>query len=221
MSRKRKIDEISQGEEPNQQVAVTKLNDYLNQIIEGQEDITQPPEIARAAQIENIDALNDAIMALINAKEERQKASQEAARANEAASIAQEESLGIIRENMEFINSITNALAQSNGRLSRSQRIELNSRIMQLISDSVTSSEMQIELQTNARSVQDNLKGLFNGLIEYYTEMASYGYERAPDILAMMGSIIAGTSIIGSAVMTPISQSNNILIILIYYRFSP
>jgi len=63
MSRKRKIDDISQGEEPNQQVAVTKLNDYLNQIIEGQEDITQPPEIARAAQIENIDALNDAIMA--------------------------------------------------------------------------------------------------------------------------------------------------------------
>jgi len=118
---------------------------------------------------------------------------------------------------MEFINSITNALAQSNGRLSRSQRIELNSRIMQLISDSVTSSEMQIELQTNARSVQDNLKGLFNGLIEYYTEMASYGYERAPDILAMMGSIIAGTSIIGSAVMTPISQSNNILIILASY----
>ena len=217
MSRKRKIDEISQGEEPNQQVAVTKLNDYLNQIIEGQKDITQTPETARAAQIENIDALNNAIMVLINAKEQRQIASQEAARANEAASIAHEESLGIIRENMEFINSITNALAQSDGRLSRSQRIELNSRIMQLISDSVTSSEMQIELQTNTRSVQDNLKGLFNGLIEYYTEMASYGYERAPDILAKMGSIIAGTSIIGSAVMTPISQSNNILIILASY----
>ena len=211
------IDEISQGEEPNQQVAVTKLNDYLNQIIEGQKDITQPPETARAAQIENIDALNNAIMALINAKELRQIASQDAARANEDASMAQQELLQIIQENMEFINSITNALAQSNGRLSRSQRIALNSRIIQLISDSVTSSEMQIELQRNAGSVQDNLKGLFNGLIEYYTEMASYGYERAPDILAMMGSIIAGTSIIGSAVMTPISQSNNILIILASY----
>ena len=49
--------------------------------------------------------------------------------------------------------------------------------------------------------------------------MASYGYERAPDILAKFGSVIAGSAIIGSTIVasSPIQPTDNLLIFLASY----
>ena len=125
----------------------------------------------------------------------------------------------IVQENAELISKIVKALSESQARLPRKERLQLNARIIGTITNAVTTAEVNKELVETSATANNNLKQLFNGLIEYYTEMASYGYERAPDILAKFGSVIAGSAIIGSTIVasSPIQPTDNLLIFLASY----
>lgn len=207
MSKKRTLDEIYQEEEedekPNSQAVVARFDEYLEKLIEGQQDTTEPPrDAAAAAQIENVHSLNDEISALINQIEER------------LATLTPEESSEMIIASTNFINDVSNTLTLNDDRLTQEQRLEIYKRVMAVLNKEVLLAVVQNELQNESELVRNNIKGLFNALIEYFTEMASYGYARAPEILAKMGSVVAGTAIIGSAVMTPIPRPGNLLILL-------
>lgn len=207
MSKKRTLDEIYQEEEedekPNSQAVVARFDEYLEKLIEGQQDTTEPPrDAAAAAQIENVHSLNDEISALINQLDER------------LARLRQEESSEIIIANTNFINDVSNTLTQHADRLTAEQRLAINNNVMAVLNGPALSAVIQNELQNGSEPVRNNIKGLLYALITYFTEMASYGYERTPEFLAKMGSVVAGTAIIGSAVMTPIPRPGNLLILL-------
>jgi hypothetical protein len=198
MSKKRTLDEIYQEEEekPNPQAVVARFDEYLEKLIEGQQDA------AAAAQIENVHSLNDEISTLINQLDER------------LARLRQEESSEIIIANTNFINDVSNTLTQHADRLTEEQRLAINNNVMAVLNGPALSAVIQNELQNGSEPVRNNIKGLLYALITYFTEMASYGYERTPEFLAKMGSVVAGTAIIGSAVITPISRPGNLLILL-------
>ena len=94
-----------------------------------------------------------------------------------------------------------------------SQRIAVNERIIKTITEAVTNQEVIAQLENESMS-RENIRGLFNGLITYYTEMASYGYERGPDILAKIGAVIAGSTLIGSTIYSQMPPSSNLLMLL-------
>jgi hypothetical protein len=194
---------------------VPDLNVYLDRIIAGQQDDTIPPGVATATAKADAELLYNEINALIDARnsasKEREQQRQEETRAEMNAAQREIER----QEDINMMNNINLMLARSNGRLSRSQRIALNNLIMDTISRTITNYEIKQELGETAGLVERNIRDLFNALIQYYTEMASYGYQRAPDILANIGSIVAGTVIIGSAILTPpVGTGGGILITL-------
>jgi hypothetical protein len=116
------------------------------------------------------------------------------------------------------MNQIVQSLASSQARLPRADRLRLNQQILSLITDTITTHEVNQQLQSE--NTMSNIRSLFNGIITYYTEMASYGYTHAPNFLARMGAIVAGSAIIGSTIFapSPVTQSpGNLLILLSRY----
>jgi hypothetical protein len=182
---------------------VPDLNEYLDRIIAGQQDDTIPPGVARAAAQREAEELFDKIDGLITDREAASKIREEQRKAAEAAAMADAQRQSELAEDLEMMNKVNRMLANSNGRLNRNQRIQLHNLIMQTISNTITNDEIKNELEANGAQAQTNIRDLFNALIQYYTEMASYGYERAPVILANIGSIVAGTAIIGGTILTP------------------
>ncbi|NBQ17969.1 hypothetical protein EBU24_06665, partial [bacterium] len=168
----------------------------------GQSDDTKTPDMSEEEAIAAAKALNDQIMGIISAKKARQARRQMAAEAAAEEEMQQVEAAQIIQENLELMNAINAALTRSNGRLNRGQRLALNKQIIQLISNTTTAIEVQNQIEEESGFVRNNVRGLFNALIEYYTEMASYGYNNAPNVLAKMGSMLAGTAMITSAIVT-------------------
>ena len=193
--------------------SISKLNEYLQQIIDGQEDVTRPAKQARQEQESIASALITQINQLIVDKEQKQIARQEAAEAQQLAIMDKAEAEEIIRENSELINTITRVLSESQARIPRNQRIAVNERIIKTITEAVTNQEVIAQLENESMS-RENIRGLFNGLITYYTEMASYGYERGPDILAKIGAVIAGSTLIGSTIYSQMPPSSNLLMLL-------
>ena len=193
--------------------SIAKLNEYLQQIIDGQEDVTRPAKQARQEQESIASALITQINQLIVDKEQKQIARQEAAEAQQLAIMDKAEAEEIIRENSELINTITRVLSESQARIPRNQRIAVNERILKTITEAVTNQEVIAQLENESMS-RENIRGLFNGLITYYTEMASYGYERGPDILAKIGAVIAGSTLIGSTIYSQMPPSSNLLMLL-------
>jgi hypothetical protein len=198
---------------------VEDLNRYLERIIEGSRDDTIPPDENARVQREQLSRLNDEINAII-ARNEQEAEERERARAAAArAAMAEQEKAQIIAENLNMMNEINAALARSAERLSRTQRIELNNRIISLITNTVTAVQINDELAQDSGTLRENIRGLFNSMIEYYTEMASYGYERSPYILANMGSIVAGTAMLGSAIVAPANFSGQGGILMFLSRY--
>ncbi len=182
---------------------VPDLTNYLDRIIAGQQDDTIPPVAATATVQRDANQLFDRINDLIQERERASKEREQQIKAANIAAMDAEQTRSELAEDLEMMNKINKALANSNGRLNRTQRIQLNRLIMQTISNTVTNAEIEKELEKHGSMAQKNIRDLFNALIQYYTEMASYGYERAPNILANIGSIVAGTAIIGSTILTP------------------
>lgn len=180
-----------------------ELNNLLVDIINGQEDITIPANQSSSNAQNLVVNLNGRLTQIITQKQDALVASQQRLAAAEAAEMAEQEARILIDENTNLINQINVAMASSNERLNREQRRILNENLMQLISDSITAFEVNQQLNQESSFIENNIKGLFNGLIQYYTEMASYGYERSPEILAKIGSIIAGSVIIGGTIYYP------------------
>lgn len=177
-----------------------ELNRYLAKIIEGQEDITEPPEMATRNVRETLSTLNDQIMRLIEAKEEKQRERQRKEAEAMSAEMASAEKEQITAENLAMMNDINNLMAKTNEKLTRTQRIALNRKIMTLLNDVITTVETSEQLEQETSPIKQNVKGLFNAVIQYYTEMASYGYNHTPEVLAKIGSMIAGATMIGSAI---------------------
>lgn len=199
---------------PNQG-QVDRLTNLLNNIIEGQEDETIPPEVGAQDQRRLVTELMAEIERLINAKAEQQQARQQRLRDQQQALMSEAEAEMILQENAQLMNGINRILAGSLARLPRSERLRLNQRILTLISDTVTTHE--VNQQLTSEPALSNIQSLFNALITYYTEMASYGYQHAPNILARIGSVVAGTAIIGSTIYTPstISRTSGSILILL------
>jgi hypothetical protein len=198
--------------------SIPDLNKCLNDIINGQQNETIPPGVAAAAARRQAKKLSDTIVSIITNKQRVSERIQQQRVAAESAAMASAQRESELEENVKMMNEINNALANSNGRLNRAQRQRLHQLIMKSISNTITNKEIQEELALNGSQAQQNIRDLFNALITYYTEMASYGYERAPDILANIGSIVAGTAIIGSAILAPqVGAGDGILMTLSRY----
>ena len=198
--------------------SIPDLNKCLNDIINGQQNETIPPGVAAAAARRKAKKLSDTIVSIITNKQRVSERIQQQRAAAERTAMASAQRESELEENVKMMNEINNALANSNGRLNRAQRQRLHQLIMKSISNTITNKEIQEELALNGSQAQQNIRDLFNALITYYTEMASYGYERAPDILANIGSIVAGTAIIGSAILAPqVGAGDGILMTLSRY----
>lgn len=200
---------------------ISQLNDYIIQILNGQQDVTQTPETQRQAASSSLSNLMRELTTIIDRQNTILQNRIAEIREQEAATMAEQEASAIMEENNRMMQQIVNALARSNSRLNRTERLELNTRILDFIGQTVTNSEVQRELNNENQNILLNVRGLFNGLIQYYTEMAAYGYENGPDILARIGSILAGTAIIGSSIYapsnSPTSGNINILMFLASY----
>jgi hypothetical protein len=190
------------------------LSNCLIKIIEGNEDVTTPEDVALQQQIASASALTQKLNALIADKEEKQRERQIQKREEEERERNQMEVEEIMMENVQLINNVVSTLASSQARLPRAERIKLNQKIQALIMDTVTSHEVTEQLSNEPSLVPANQ--LFDGLIRYYTEMASYGYEHSPEILANIGSIVAGSAIIGSTIYSPESITNSSGSMLVY-----
>lgn len=182
---------------------VSDLTENLKTIIDGQQDDTVSPEIAEAAAIASANTLFKNVYGLISNRKKASSTRQKQRAVAAAAEMSAVQRESELAEDLEMMNDVNRMLANSNGRLNRAQRIKLHKLIMKTISNTITNDEIKRELEANGSQAQQNIRDLFNALITYYTEMASYGYERAPDILANIGSIVAGTAIIGSTILTP------------------
>jgi hypothetical protein len=124
----------------------------------------------------------------------------------------------ITSENLAMMNDINKLMAKTNDKLTRTQRIALNRKIMALLNDVITTVETSEQLEQETSLIKQNVKGLFNAVIQYYTEMASYGYNHTPEVLAKIGSMLAGASMIGTAISMPhVRDQGGILIALSGY----
>jgi hypothetical protein len=111
----------------------------------------------------------------------------------------------LIVDYTKTISNINTKLSESEKQLPLDTRIALTNKIVQLINTAVTNQQITEELQNDAQW-KNNIEGLFNSIIVFYTEMASYTKERTPEMLANIGSAIAGTVLIGGVLFT---VSNN------------
>lgn len=111
----------------------------------------------------------------------------------------------LIVDYTKTISKINTKLSESEKQLPLDTRIALTNKIVQLIDTAITNQQITEELQNDAQW-KNNIEGLFNSIIVYYTEMASYTKERTPEMLVNIGSAIAGTVLIGGVLFT---VSNN------------
>lgn len=181
--------------------AIDQINQYINEIINGQVDITVDPEAAASTSRQRASDLMTELNRIIAQKEQQAQERQITIAEARREEMEEVERAQIIDENIQMITAINNALARSNERLGRSDRLALNRRIQQLINDTITAAQVNEQLEAEARPLRESIRGLYNGLIQYYTEMASYGYQRAPEVLANIGSMLGGTAMIGAAVV--------------------
>lgn len=177
-----------------------QLNELILRIIALPPETMPPSELAalqtgRASEL--MTSLNEIIERQTRAAEEREAAAQ----ARTAAAMAVQDQLSTLRRRTDMITEVNNALMSSDERLNPAQRADLNRRIMELIRDYVTSTEVANDLRREPTA--NNIRQLFNGLIQYFTLMAGEARQQAPYILANIGSILAGTIMIGSAIITP------------------
>jgi len=177
-----------------------QLNELMLRIIALPPETMPPAELAalqtgRASEL--MTSLNEIIERQTRAAEEREAAAQ----ARTAAAMAVQDQLSTLRRRTDMITEVNNALMSSDERLNPAQRADLNRRIMELIRDYVTSTEVANDLRRDPTA--NNIRQLFNGLIQYFTLMAGEARQQAPYILANIGSILAGTIMIGSAIITP------------------
>ncbi len=179
---------------------VVQLNQYIQEIINGQVDVTVDPEVAATSARQTLGTLFDELQQIITEKETDARRRVNEIQQENAAAMARAEEETLIEENARMLEQINNAMIRAqDGRLNRQQRLLLNDRIMILISNSVTEAEIQREL--NRDPTGRNIRGLYDALIQYYTEIASYGYQRSPQVLSNIGSILGGTAMIGAAVI--------------------
>ena len=181
--------------------SVNQLNQYIQQIIEGQVDVTVPPATAASTARQTAADLMRQLNEIIAQKEQQAEERQAAIAETRRVEMEEVERAQIIDENMRMMTAINAALAESNARLGRTDRLALNARIQQLINDTIIAAEIDEQMEAEARPLRENIRGLYNGLIQYYTEMASYGYQRAPEVLANIGSMLGGTAMLGAAVV--------------------
>lgn len=204
--------------EDNYKIAATcaEINDVFNSLIngQGQDNITDEPSVAAERARMELTTLGDAINTLINTRQERQLQMQQQAEAVATAEMSAIEAAQIVDENIQFINEVVNTMTRSQERLGRVERVELNRRIIQLINDSITNSEIRQQLEEEP--AEENLKNLFDALIRYTTAMASYSYENSPEIIAKLGSILAGSTIIAGTICGIGSMNNTGGSLLIY-----
>jgi len=192
---------------------VMKLDELVQQIVNGQVDDTKDPDISEEEAVSLANALYAQANAIIAENAAKQKSRQK--RLGEAISMEmqQMEAEQITRENLELIQSINKALTSSYGRLNRTQRLALNTSLHSLINNTVTSFESHEQLEYDTNQLRENVKGLFNALIQYYTEMASYGYNNSSSVLSKIGSILAGCSMLSGVITTQQTYSQGGLLI--------
>jgi hypothetical protein len=191
------------------EITCAQINDMFNSLVNGpsQTDITDDPIASTSRARAELSELGNAIDALIVQREKRQLEIQQQIASETAAAMRGIEASQIVDENLEFINEVVNAMFRSQQRLGRPERIALNRRIIQLITQSVTNSEVRRQLEEEGIAGV-NIRGLFDALIKYCTAMASYSYNSAPTIIANLGSILAGSSIIAGTVCSIGSMNN-------------
>jgi hypothetical protein len=207
-----------------QEVNIETLNNCLDKIINGQENDIIPPDVAAETAMKQADELNKQLMAIIDTKMQLQKQREKAREEAETEMMEEHEKEQIVTENLQMMMSINEAMVSSNGRLNRTQRIKLNNEIIRLINNTVTNTITAAQIQDElaiekSPLLMEGMRGLFNALIQYYSEMASYGYNKTPEMLANMGSVVAGTAMIGSVLVTPqqFTGSGGILMFLSRY----
>jgi len=186
-----------------QEITCAQINEMFNSLVNGpgQDDMTVVPSDAASRARAELSELGNAINALIEQRERRQLEIQQQMETETATAMREIEASQIVDENIQFIDEVVNAMTRSQQRLERVERIALNRRIIKLINDSVTNSEVRRQLSPNEEGiVAANIRGLFDALIKYCTAMASYSYNSAPTIIANLGSILAGSSIIAGTV---------------------
>ena len=179
------------------------LSSLLNKIIEGSSNDALPSDQMDAQFNDFVTNLNQKLEELKRKKEERELKLQ--AIANEELRI--EENKNILRENTLMIQQINELMAKSNSQIPRQIRISMTQEITNLINKTVTDQQIIQELENDAQW-RDNIKDLFNAIIVYYTEMASYTMAKSPQMLAQIGSAITGTVLIGGALYTASSYND-------------
>lgn len=192
-----------------QEITCAQINEMFNSLVNGpgQDDMTDVPSAAASRARAELSELGNAINALIVQREQRQLEIQRQAAEQTAAEMREIEASQIVEENTRFINDVVGTMIRSQQRLERPERIALNRRIIQLINDSVTNSEVRRQLEAEGIAGA-NIRGLFDAIIKYCTAMASYSYNSAPTIIANLGSILAGSSIIAGTVCGIGSMNN-------------
>jgi hypothetical protein len=187
-----------------------RLNDYLAQIINGQTDDSLSPEQEAAQQQQALTNLTNAIQAIIAKKEESQRRRQELKTMEETEAMRQLEAEEIARENMEMVKKITDLLASAQAVMPRKDRQLLTKKLMTAIEDTIDSVQHVNDLTV----WKGYAKQLFNELIAYYTEMSAYTYDKSPEVLAKIGSVLAGSVIIGGTVYAASNANTNGVILL-------
>lgn len=184
-----------------QEITCAQINEMFNSLVNGpgQDDMTDVPSAAASRARAKLSELGNAINTLIEQRQQIQQRQQRQAAEQTAAEMREIEASQIVDENILFINAVVEAMTRSQQRLERPERITLNRRIIQLINDSVTNSEVRRQLEEEGIAGA-NIRGLFDALIKYCTAMASYTYDNSPTIISNLGAILAGSSIIAGTV---------------------
>lgn len=197
----------------------TRLNTLVSNIVKGQVDDSVTASVAKTEAQHQAFALYNELMVIIDERNRELNVRQQQREQEAIASMNEEQAQQIINDNVVMVQRICNAMAKSQERLPRVQRIALTEKIERLITATVTSHDIDEQLKKDSEVIKNNIRGLFNAMITYYAEIASYGYERAPEILTNCSAIIAGAAIIGGSAVSASTTviGGNVLTMLASY----
>ena len=107
-----------------------------------------------------------------------------------------------------MLDSLNDEMKHTDGILTKKERQMLTENLVKKIRDAITIKQQMVELENEGMGV-DAMKQIFHGLIEYYTSLAYYGYEQAPEVLTKIAALLAGSAIIGATINNVSSSSSS------------
>ena len=105
-----------------------------------------------------------------------------------------------------MLNDLNYEMSNTDETLTNNEREMLTRILVKKIRDAITIKQQIVELEKEGMGV-DAMKQIFQELIKYYTSLAYYGYEKAPEVLTQIGALLAGSAIIGATMSSSSSSA--------------